>query len=601
MTFIQIREKIRHFESKLIAISVFIGTISIIGKLLGFFKVHLIARLFGTSKETDIFYAAFALPDLVFALLVVGTVNAALVPVFIKILKKGDAKTLHMTLNTVISILFGCMLFLLGILYFTMPAITHWIFTSKEVLKAFELTLDLPTNTNLYYENLFVNLSRLMLVSPLLLSVSSVFGAYLQAHKRFISTALAPLFYNIGIVVGITFFVKFAPQFGVYALCYAVLLGTALHFITQSVGVLLLHENDFSWSFGINRYVKDIAKLSLPRVFGLGVEQLAITFNTFLGFTLGTGALSVFKFASTLSLVPVDLLSGTLLQVLFPRLNERAHEDDNHKSLNALYWRTLILLFLLAIPIIVLFIVLRVPIVRLVLGAGRFTWTATVITSFTLAFFTPIILLQSLAAWNIRTFYAINNTKTPLFISILGVTLNILFSIGFTNFFSHYHELLASFASASLFVSSIPSILNWFFVRGTSFGAVAGLAFGISLSLLVEVALSFWLLSKKIGSLDYAKKTTHCFVTLRKLVWSGVLTFVLSYLTFKAADLLFDTTKTVSIVGISGLTVLVCVASYAYLTRTVIKNYVNVRQVLRSLRQKVEPRSEDIDIPCLTA
>ena len=110
-----------------------------------------------------------------------------------------------MTLNTVITILFATMLLLLGILYVAMPSITAWIFSSKEVLKAFDLSLNLPQGSNAYYQHLFVNLSRLMLVSPLLLSVSSVFGAYLQAHKRFISTATAPLMYNIGIVTGIAF------------------------------------------------------------------------------------------------------------------------------------------------------------------------------------------------------------------------------------------------------------------------------------------------------------------------------------------------------------------------------------------------------------
>lgn len=583
MSLQKIRTFIRSFEDKLLTISIFLASISIFSKLLGFFKIHLIARLFGTSKETDIFYAAFALPDLVFALLVVGTVNAALVPVFIKIIKRGEQKTLHTTLNTVITLLFVILCVVLGVLYFWMPAITEWIFSSKEVLKAFELTLDLPTNTNAYYQNLFVNLSRLMLVSPLLLAVSSVFGAYLQAHKRFISTALAPLMYNIGIVAGIAFFVKYAPHFGVYALGYSVLFGTFLHFITQFIGILNLHENDFSWSFAINSYVKEIGKLSLPRIFGLGVEQMAIMFNTFWGFTLGTGALSVFKFASTLYLVPVDLLAGTLLQVIFPRLNERAHEDDQHKSLNALYWRTLILIVLIAIPIVVLFIVLRLPIVRLVLGAGRFTWTATVITSFTLTFFAPAILLQAIAALNIRTFYATHNTKTPLLISVVGVLLNIFFSLGFTNFFSHYHEFIALLKTPSLFFSSIPTLFQWFFERGTSFAAVAGLAFGISLGLLVEVGISSWLLSKSIGLMTYLKAVPRHRIQLRNLFVNGVITFLISYTTFRVIDNFFDTTRVVNIILLTVLTSAVSVLVYGYLSRRIIADYVDIRKLAARL------------------
>ncbi len=579
MTIASLKEKISHFESKLISISILIGSLSIISKLLGFFKVHLIARLFGTSKESDIFYAAFALPDLVFALLVVGTVNAALVPIFIKIIKKKEDKTLHTTLNTVITLLFVTMLVLLGTLYFLMPSITSWIFSSKEVLKAFDLSLDLPRGSNEYYQNLFVNLSRLMLVSPLLLSVSSVFGAYLQAHKRFISTAIAPLMYNIGIVIGIAFFVKFAPQYGVYALSYSVLIGTMLHFITQLIGVLNLHDNDFSWSFSVNSYVKDIAKLSLPRIFGLAVEQTAIMFNTFWGFTLGTGALSVFKFASTLYLVPVDLLSGTFLQLVFPRLNERAHEDDNYRSLNKLYWRTLILLVLIALPIIILFIVLRLPIVRLVLGAGRFTWTATLVTSFTLAFFTPAILLQALAALNIRTFYAINNTKTPLVISIVGVVLNILFSIGFTNFFSHSTQIKALSLGNLVNLQSIEQLLSWFTTRGDSFGAVAGLAFGISVGLFVEVAVSFWLLSRKTKLWQHAKAEQKPITSIKTMVFASIVTLLITYGMYKIADIGIDTSRALGVLTVGAFTSIPCLIVYGYLTRYVWNDYVHISKI----------------------
>lgn len=579
MTLSQVKQKIAHFETKLVSMSILIGGLSIIGKLLGFFKVNLIARLFGASKESDIFYAAFALPDLVFALLVVGTVNAALVPVFIRILKKKEGKTLHTTLNTVITILFVTMLVLLGILYFTLPSITSWIFSSKEVLKAFDLSLDLPQGSNMYYQNLFVNLSRLMLISPLLLSVSSVFGAYLQAHKRFISTSIAPLMYNIGIVGGIIFFVKVAPQYGVYALSYSVLLGTFLHFMTQLIGVLNLHDNDFSWSFGINQHVKDIAKLSLPRIFGLGVEQIAIMFNTFWGFTLGTGALSVFKFASTLYLVPVDLLSGTFLQLVFPRLNERAHEDDHYASLNKLYWKTLILLVLIALPIIVLFIVLRLPIVRLVLGAGRFTWTATLVTSFTLVFFTPAILLQALAALNIRTFYAINNTKTPLIISIVGVVLNIFFSIGFTNFFSHATQIRALSLANLASLQSWEQLLSWFTSRGNSFGAVAGLAFGISVGLLIEVFISFWLLSRKTKLWAYAKEVQRPILAIKTMIIGAITAFAATYLVYKLTDFGFDTSRTFGVFGVAVATSLPCLFIYGYITRSVWTEYLSIEKI----------------------
>lgn len=583
--FRRLREKIIHWESKILFISVFITSISIVSKLLGFLKIHFIARLFATSKESDIFFAAFALPDLVFTLLVVGTVNAALVPIFIRIIKKNQAEVLHTTLNTVITLLFGTMIVLLGIIYIFMPQITTWVFTSKEVLKVFDLATALTQENQEHYQELFLNLSRLMLVSPLLLSVSSIFGAYLQAHKRFISTAIAPLMYNLGILLGITLFVKFAPHFGIYALSYAVLLGTALHFITQLIGILGLHEKDFSWSFGINQHVRDIAKLSLPRIFGLGVEQIAIMFNTFWGFTLGTGALSVFKYASTLYLVPVDLISGSFLQVIFPRLNERAHEraQDNNQSLNKLYWRTLVLLCYVAIPIAVLFIVLRLPIVRLILGAGRFDWTATIATSFTLAFFTPAILFQAMAALNIRTFYALNNTKIPLLISLTGVISNITFSILFTNFFSHASKIMALTASSLLSLETWQLIASWFFTRGNSFTAVAGLAFGISIGLFLEVALSFWLLSRQTQLWAYAKQVVLPLQQIKTALFGGIATFIVGYTTYRITDLLFDSSRVIGVVLITGLTGILAGIVYLLATSSVWKQYIQPDKVLRKI------------------
>jgi putative peptidoglycan lipid II flippase len=403
--------------------------------------------------------------------------------------------------------------------------------------------------------------------------------------------------YNVGIVLGIYLFVQFAPHFGVYALSYAVLLGTFFHFFTQLIGIYNLHDRDFSWSFKINNYVKDIAKLSLPRIIGLGVEQIAIMFNTFWGFTLGTGALSVFKFATTLHLVPVDLISGSFLQVIFPRLNEKAQEDDEYESLNKLYWRTLLFLCLISIPIIILFIVLKLPIVRLVFGAGRFTWNATVITSFTLVFLAPAILLQALAALNIRTFYAINNTKLPLLVSIIGVVLNIVFSIGFTNFFSHYGDMQTLLREPSTWIANILNVASWFIWKNGSFAAVAGLALGITLGLAVEVFSSFVLLSKKTHLWQFAQKNHHIISELKTMVGVFILTIASSYLTYKVTDALFDTSRSINVFFVATITSVITLGLYTFLSRKLVFQYVDfaaiksrITKILRPLIQKNSAR-----------
>jgi len=580
MLFKKLKAKLISLESKLISLSIVLTGISILGKVVGLAKIHMLARLFGAGHILDIFNAAFALPDFIFTLLVVGTVNAALVPIFIKIIKKDSQETLHQTLTTVIVVLLGSMLLFLGTLYIIMPSVADFLFAQPNVLKAFDLSLDIAKSTEGQYKALFINLSRLMLISPFLLAISSILGAYLQAHKRFIYTALAALMYNVGILSGILLFVRFAPQTGVYALGYSVLLGSTLHLLTQVTGIYVLHEKKLRLSIKMNKYVIEMGKLSLPRIIGLGVEQMAILFNTFWGFTLGGGALSVFAFASTLYLVPVNLISGSFLQVIFPRLNEKAHEDDAYRSLNKLYWRTLVFLFLIIIPVLILFIILKLPIVRLAFGAGRFTWNATVVTSFTLVFFTPAILFQSIAALNIRTFYATNNTKSPFFISIIGVMLNIIFSIGFTNFFSHYHDFITILGDPKTWITNVELVYSWFFIRNGSFASVAGLALGISVGLFFEVLASFIALNSKLSLITYAKSFVQPLKAIKHLLISGIIVTIISYAIYKITDANIDTAKTVNVLLVAGITTLGTLTSYFLLSYNVIKEYVDMKQVL---------------------
>jgi len=551
-----------------------------IGKIIGFLKLHFIARFFGISQELDIFWAAFALPDFVFALLVVGTVNAALIPVFIKIQKKESFEVLSETVNTILAILIFLLTVIGIVIYIAIPYVARLLFSGQSMFGNISLDPALSEASNETYLSLYINLSRLMLASPIILTVSSVLSAYLQSHKRFTAAAMAPIFYNIGILVGLFSFVIFAPHYGVYALGYSVIIGSLCHLFVQIPAVLQIHKPE-KFTLRINPYVKEILKLSGPRVFGLGVEQIAMIFNTFWSFTLGAGALSAFKFASSLHLVPVDLLSGSFLQALFPHLNEAANKDDKFASLSKLYVKGLIAILLIGIPIAIVFITLRIPMVRLIFGAGRFGWTATVATSFMLAFFAPAILLQAIASLNIRTFYALHNTKTPVISSIIGVILSITFSILFTNYFSHYHDFRLIFEN---FISTfnIPELLrgilgsfSWFLTRNNSFAAVSGLAFGLSLALFFEVILSSSLLFRKLGLGSYLKLHPTFWRDVKILAVAGTFMFAVSYFIYRFADnYLLSTEYTFQLIILAILSGVVSLLTYLFIARKVWKGYV---------------------------
>lgn len=582
--------KLRNIEEKVAYASILLLGLSLFGKILGFAKLHLIARFFGISRELDIFWAAFTLPDIVFTMLVVGTVNAALIPVFVKLKRNEDQKVFDQTVNTTIIIISSVLgIFSIG-LYLAMPRIAETLIGSNNLLGGVNLSPVLSTGSAEHYKNLYVGLSRLMLVSPFLLSISSILGAYLQSHKRFIYTAVAPLAYNVGIVGGIVLFVALAPQFGIYALGYSVILGSFFHLLVHMIGVQRMGHWERSIELGANKYVFEILTLSVPRVLGLAVEQIAILFNTFWSLTLGAGALSVFKFASSLYVLPIDIISGTFLQALFPHLNDKAHEDPTYHSLRKLYTRAFLLILFLGIPLAVMFTILRIPIVRLAFGAGRYSWSATVATGFVLAFFTPSIIFQTINALNIRTFYAVNNTKTPFIISVVSVIATISLSIMMSNFFSHYHEVQYL---QTLIIDDVArfirefwqlQIWEWFFTRETSFAAVAGLAFGITVGTIIEAITSFIFIFKKIDLKKVFFSNSSAMKKITRMVFAGITLFIVSYGAYKLGDLIFDTTRILGLVLDAAFVSIISLIYYLYVTRVVWNYFIPEEKIKEYLK-----------------
>jgi len=579
---------LRGSEQRVSTASILLIFMVTLGKIIGFLKLHFIARFFGISQELDIFWAAFALPDFVFALLVVGTVNAALIPVFIKIQKKEKPEVLTETVNTILAILIGILAIVGILIYFAIPVVARMLFSGQSAFGVIQLDPALSQASNENYIQLYINLSRLMLASPIILTVSSVLSAYLQSFKRFTVSSLAPVFYNIGILVGLFVFVLFAPQYGVYALGYSVIIGSLFHLLVQIPAILSMHKPE-KFTLKINSYVKEILRLSGPRVFGLGVEQIAMIFNTFWSFTLGAGALSAFKFASSLHLLPVDILSGSFLQAIFPHMNEAANKDDKFASLNRLYVKALTAILLVGIPVVIAFITLRIPMVRLIYGAGRFSWSATVATSFVLAFFAPAILLQAIASLNIRVFYSLHNTRTPVIASIIGVILSISFSILFTNYFSHYHEFRSFFESflatydIGAFIQNIWQTWGWFMVRNNSFAAVAGLAFGLSFALFFEVLISFVLLSRTLKLGAYLKQHPTFRRDSLHLSAAGIVMFVTSYLIYRLGDAyVLNTEYTSQLIILSIVVGVIPLLLYFFVAQKIWKQYIKL-----SLRKRI--------------
>lgn len=436
-----------------------IGSAGFVSRLLGMFRNRLLADHFGAGRDLDIYFAAFQIPDFIATLFLLGAGSAAILPVFQEYMQasKGRAQAHHLISSIHTEFLIGSFL-VAGVIFFFVPSL---------------LSLMVPGFSDID-RGLTALLTRIMLLSPILLGLSSILSAVIQSFQRFVAYALAPIFYNLGIIAGIIFFV---PAFGIIGLGLGVVLGAFLHFIIQLIAISRIGMCPQFVIRHVSSGVNKILHLSLPRVVSLSFSQLTVVGLTALGSTLHAGSISVFKLSQDLYFVPIALIGVSYSVVIFPRLNEaflRRNADMFYRELFAGI-RTIALWIA---PTIAFFIVLRAHIVRVALGAGLFSWEDTRLTAASLAILSIAMIAGSLTQLLIKAFYAIEKTWAPLTINILASGFSVLSAI----FFSQMLRESSQFASVTL---------NLFRVANLSSADMLGLAFGFTVGLFIDVVFLY--------------------------------------------------------------------------------------------------------------
>ena len=231
----------------------------IVSRFLGFLRDRILASQFGAGDVLDAYYAAFRVPDTIYSLLVLGALSAAFVPVFTGLLSdKKEAEAWRLTSGILHMILFSLGAFSLAGIIFA-PWVADVIVPGWSEAK----------------QGLVVMLTRIMLLSPLFLAVSAVFGGVLVSFKQFAAYSLAPIFYNIGIICGALFFV---PLWGEAGLAWGVVLGAFLHMLVQYPS---LRRSGFRYQPHFLNVWKDasvrrVARLMIPRSLAMGVNQIGL-------------------------------------------------------------------------------------------------------------------------------------------------------------------------------------------------------------------------------------------------------------------------------------------------------------------------------------
>lgn len=387
-------------QASVLSAATIIMLMVVASRILGLIRQRTLAHFF-TPDELSLFFAAFRLPDLVFEVLVFGTFSAAFIPVFTKALKKGRREAWQVA-GTVTN---------LGIIAFAALAAGLIIFSNQ-------FYGVLAPGFSFEHRTLIVTLARILFLAQGFFVVSYVLTAVLESSRRFFLPAIAPLFYNIGIIAG-TFFL--APKLGLLAPAFGVVIGAFCHFLIQLPLAIKLGYR-FTPKILISDDVKKIGKLALPRIIEVSFLQISKTVELFLASLISTAAYTYYTFGNTLQLLPVGLFGTSIAKAALPTL---ARQSDKPAEFRRTLFGALYQIIFLVVPIATVLVVLRIPLVRLIFGTDIFSWEATVQTSLVVTAFAVGIVFQSAASLMARGFYALHDTKTPVTISLIGIVLTI--------------------------------------------------------------------------------------------------------------------------------------------------------------------------------
>lgn len=394
--------------------AVVIAAAGLLSRILGIIRDRVLASQFGAGYELDVYYAAFRIPDLLINLIALGALSAGFIPVFIALLKNEESlkyranKIAWDFVSNILNIVAVLLIVLGGILAIASPWLVPLITPGFEGEKL-EIT---------------IQLTQIMFLSPLLLGISSILGGVLQSFKRFFSFSLAPVMYNIGIIIGALYFVDI---WGLYGLAWGVILGAVLHLLIQLPVVLSLGWRfKFKFNF-VDSNFRKVIRLIGPRILGLASGQINFIVITILASTITAGSLAIFNLANNLQSFPVGFFGISYALAVFPALSKSfAARDEEEFKKSFLTTLKQILLFI--VPFTALFIILRVQIVRIILGAGKFDWQDTILTADSLGIFSLSLFAQALMPLIVRAFYARHNTMLPFLASFLSMIINIVAS-----------------------------------------------------------------------------------------------------------------------------------------------------------------------------
>ncbi|HEY5476537.1 MAG TPA: murein biosynthesis integral membrane protein MurJ [Tepidiformaceae bacterium] len=426
-------------------------------RLLGVVRTMAIASAFGASPELDAYWVAFRVPDLIFQVLAGATLGSAFIPVFARLYRRESEDEAWGLASNVLNLVTAATAALCVVAFVLAPLLVPLLAPGlgKDIGRHDELTAKA------------VSLTRLMLLSPLLFAMSGMVTGILNARQRFLLPALAPMFYNVAIILGA---LLLSGPFGVNGLAIGVIAGAGLHLCVQVPGLVregMRWRPTFDWR---ESHVREVARLMGPRVIGLAAAQVNFLVTTYFASRIGASAISNLTYAWLLAGLPLALFGMALSTAVFPRLAEHAAAEDSD-ALTSTVSQVLRIIMFLTIPAALGLVLLREPITVLLLQRGQFTSADATITATALGLYCLGIVPQAGIEIHSRGFYAMGDTRTPVTLAVVAVGVNFVLSAMLWGHFQH--KGLAFAVSAAAWVEW--TALYIAYVRRTGAGILADL------------------------------------------------------------------------------------------------------------------------------
>lgn len=381
----------------------------LVSKVTGILDDLILAKIIGPGPQLDAYYAAFGLPDLLFTLIAGGALAAAFIPMFSGFLARDDRSGAWRLASAVINTAFLAA----AIASLTLAIFAPWI-VAQTVGSGFA-----PEQ-----QQLTANLMRVILISTVLFSISGIVMSALQANQHFFLTALAPIMYNLGILGGV---IVLGPSLGVWGPAIGVVAGALLHLLVQVPG-LIKYKAQWSPRLGWrDPDLRRVMRLLLPRVAGLGVVQVAALITTSFASQLSAGSVTALNYGWRVMQLPETLIATAIATAAFPTLSAFAARGDLDRLRGTLVTTLRAILALTTLATIGLLIFGRLA-VQILFERGEFTPESTTLVTWVVHGYALGLIGHSMLEVSARTFYAQQDTRTPLIVAVGAMIIAITFS-----------------------------------------------------------------------------------------------------------------------------------------------------------------------------